>query len=244
MNFRDRGIVITKKKLKENMVIITVFTKEHGVYSGSMRQATSAKRSNIVLEGDVVDFFWSARLEDHLGSAKCELVQSNNIHIMSSQTKLYAFNAIASTILSAFHERESHNNFFEALQNFISGLSSTFLIEHYLKLELAILAESGYKLDFSKCVASGTDKDLHYVSPRSGKAVSKELGYPFSEHLLKLPKFLVYNVPINKEQIKQAFILTSYFFEKYIFHNHEMPKARCKFIDFILETQGHQIRNL
>lgn len=234
MNFRDRGIVILKKKLKENMVIITVFTQKHGVYSGSMRQAASSKRSNIILEGDIVDFFWSARLEDHLGSVKCELVKSNNIYIMSSQTKLYAFNAITSTILSAFHERESHNNFFKPLENFITALSSNFLIEHYLKLELEILAESGYKLDFSQCVASGTCKDLHYVSPRSGKAVSKERGYPFSEHLLKLPKFLVQNVPINAEQIKQAFTLTSYFFEKYIFYNHEMPKARRKFIEFII----------
>ena len=234
MNFRDRGIIIAKKKLKENMVIITVFTKNNGVYSGSMRQSTSAKRSNVFLEGDVVDFFWNARLQDHLGLAKCELVKSYNMYIISTQTKLYAFNSIASIILTAFHERESHNNFFEPLETFIASLAHQFSIENYIKLELNILSESGYKLDFSSCAASGLTKDLYYISPRSGKAVSKERGYPFAQHLLRLPKFLIQNVPANSTQIKQSFSLTSYFLEKYIFYNHKMPHARKKFITHIV----------
>ena len=75
MNFRDKGIIISKKMLKERSYIITVFTEKHGIYSGVLKQY-SKKTGDSLSEGNLIDFFWNARLHEHIGSAKAELIKS------------------------------------------------------------------------------------------------------------------------------------------------------------------------
>ena len=58
------------------------------------------------------------------------------------------------------------------------------------RFEAQILAECGFRLDLSRCAATGTSEGLAYVSPRSGRAVSLEAGAPWRDRLLPLPGFL------------------------------------------------------
>ena len=48
-----------------------------------------------------------------------------------------------------------------------------------VRFELQMLAELGFGLDLSSCAATGTDADLCYVSPKSGRAVSAQAGAPW-----------------------------------------------------------------
>ena len=86
MNFRDRAIIISKKPLKEHNYIITVFTEKHGIYSGVMQQYNKKTGDNLA-ESNLIDFFWNARLHEHIGSAKAELIKSYNTPIMMNKTK-------------------------------------------------------------------------------------------------------------------------------------------------------------
>ena len=61
----------------------------------------------------------------------------------------------------------------------------------FVRWELQLLGELGFGLDLSECAATGTDADLIYVSPRSGRAVSRDAGQPYCDRLLKLPAFLL-----------------------------------------------------
>jgi DNA repair protein RecO (recombination protein O) len=232
MNFRDVGIIITKKPLQENIFIISIFTENHGLYSAIIRE--SKKQGSIYQEGNLVDFFWRARLHEHVGSAKCELIKSYNSSLILDKTKLYAFNSIIALIKSAFHERELHNNFFATFNSYLKSLACNFIFKDYIKLELEILAEAGYKLELSSCAVTGTSKDLCYVSPKSGKAISLKAGLPFANKLLSLPKFLIeHNGKITHFEVKQAFNLTSYFFNRYLFANHQQPYARRILIEYL-----------
>ena len=46
-------------------------------------------------------------------------------------------------------------------------------LEVYVKWELLLLKKIGFGLELSKCIVSNTQKNLVYVSPKSGCAVSK-----------------------------------------------------------------------
>src|SRR3979409_2460664 len=61
---------------------------------------------------------------------------------------------------------------------------------HVVRFELAMLAELGFGLDLENCAATGETTDLVYVSPKSGGAVSRTAGEPWSDRLLRLPPFL------------------------------------------------------
>lgn len=233
MNFRDIGIIISTRPLKENSIIITLFTQQHGLYSGVVRK--SPQKTDFVHQpGNLVDFFWQARLHEHIGSAKCELLKSYSGFLISNKSILYAFNSIISLIKLAFHERETHNNFFPILMEYLDRLIKGFDFKTYIELELAILAESGYGLQLTECAATGSCENLSYVSPKSGKAISKAAGLPYKDKLLLLPAFFTLpSSEITILQKKQAFTLTSYFFNRYFFHNLEQPEARKAFIEHI-----------
>jgi DNA repair protein RecO (recombination protein O) len=232
MNFKDRGIILSKTPLKERNSIVTVFTENHGIYSGVLRQYNK-KSGDDLTEGNLVDFFWSARLDEHIGFAKAELVKSYNVHLMINKSKLYAFNSIVSILKASFCEREPHNNLFPRLIQFMDGLKQDFSFEEYIKFELEILKESGYQLQFDSCVATGVCDELLYVSPKSGQAVSKNAGYPYKDKLLKLPQFLVNDGDINTDSINESFKLTSYFFERYILIDKPNPLARHCFMELM-----------
>ena len=90
MNFRDQGIIISKKPLKERSYIVTIFTENHGIYSGVLTQYTK-KTGDSLAEGNLVDFFWNARLHEHIGSVKAELIKSYSSHLLMNKTKSERF---------------------------------------------------------------------------------------------------------------------------------------------------------
>lgn len=218
MNLRDQGIIIAKNSFKENSYVVTLFTENHGLYSGVVKQY-GKKNGNILAESNLVDFFWSARLHEHLGSAKCELVKSYSSFIIQDKMKLYAFNSIAALIKKAFCEREPHNQFFPKLLQYLDGLKgASFSFKNYIQLEIDLLAETGYQISLDKCVVTGEIDDLCYVSPKSGQAVSQKVGASYAKKLLALPPFLLQGSKPSSLEKKQAFNLTSYFLDRYILH--------------------------
>lgn len=235
MNFKDRGIILSKSPLKEKSSIVTIFTENHGIYSGVLKQY-SKKSGDSLAEGNLVDFFWTARLHEHLGSAKAELVKSYNAYLMTNKTKLYAFNSIVGILKASFCEREPHNNLFPQLILFMEKLKESFAFDEYIKFELEILKESGYQLQLNSCAATGSNEDLIYVSPKSGQAVSRNAGTPYASKLLTLPQFLINKESINLNSINDAFKLTSYFFERYILVDKPNPTARSCFIELMQST--------
>jgi DNA repair protein RecO (recombination protein O) len=148
---------------------------------------------------------------------------------------LYAFNSLISLIKIAFHERESHNNFFPIFADYIHNLSKNFNFIEYIKVELAILQESGYGLELNECTVTGSKDDLHYVSPKTGRAVCKGSGVAYHNKLLILPKFLVSEVvTVTDIEKQQAFDLTTYFFNRYFSQNNTLSSAREAFIALVL----------
>jgi DNA repair protein RecO (recombination protein O) len=104
-----------------------------------------------------------------------------------------------------------------------------------VRFELMLLAELGFGLDLSECAATGLAEDLIYVSPKSGRAVSRSAGEPWRERLLRLPAFLsvgvLDDIP-SPEDIQAGFALTGYFFTRHVLEprGQALPDARERFI--------------
>lgn len=239
MNFKDVGIIIAKRPLKENTFIITLFTKNHGLYSAVIR-GNLKKSGSIYHEGNIVDFLWQARLDEHLGTAKCELIKSYSGLLITNKTKLYAFNSIISLIKLSFHEREKHNKFFPIFEKYLDKLTKDLMTKdlifaEYIKLELIILQECGYGVNLTECVVTKAREELYYVSPKSASAVCLSAGLPYKDKLLPLPQFLVANEEQISDNDKQnAFNLTTYFLNRYLLNTQQQLYARNKFIEHIL----------
>ena len=113
---------------------------------------------------------------------------------------------------------------FDGFRAFLGALGHPGWPAIYVRLELGLLQELGFGLDLKKCAATGTREDLAYVSPRTGRAVSRVAAGPYKEKLLTLPGFLsTGGLPSDDEQLRLGFDLTGYFLERHVFWPHNKP---------------------
>ena len=99
----------------------------------------------------------------------------------------------------------------------------------YVRWECALLAALGFGLDLSRCAATGATDDLAYVSPRSGRAVSREAGRPYHDKLLPLPPFLWREGMLaTAEDIVNGLAMTRHFLLHHLFEPQggRLPEAR------------------
>ena len=107
--------------------------------------------------------------------------------------------------------------------------------------EFQLLAELGFGLDLSECAATGTAEELVYVSPRSGRAVSREAGAPYGDKLLPLPAFLLdATAPLGPADIAAGFALTGFFLERDVLEPHglKLPPARERLLDLLARPRA------
>jgi DNA repair protein RecO (recombination protein O) len=75
-------------------------------------------------------------------------------------------------------------------------------------------------------VSISTHDDLIYVSPKSGRAVSRDAGAPYHDKLLALPTFLRDDHQVVKppsSDIRAGFKLTEYFLMRDLFTPRGLP---------------------
>ena len=151
MQLKDEAILLGSRKLLENKVIITALTKDNGVYSGVCNASSSKARQNLQI-GNLIDFNWNARLEEHLGHVKCECIKSYGSIILPQRTKLLALTSITQLSQFCLHERHPCLEYYETLLAFLTHLAMQPLSwQKYFYLEMKLLSTSGYALDLSGC---------------------------------------------------------------------------------------------
>ncbi|HVZ95206.1 MAG TPA: DNA repair protein RecO C-terminal domain-containing protein, partial [Phycisphaerales bacterium] len=84
----------------------------------------------------------------------------------------------------------------------------------------------------------GGNDDLAYVSPKTGRAVSRSAGEPYHDRLLPLPAFLL-EAPSQSqpdaEAVAAAFHLTGYFLARHVYEPRglEPSEARRAFLGLV-----------
>lgn len=250
MHWTDQGIIIGLRKQGENGAIVELLTAQHGRHAGLVRGVFGKSGRAIYMPGNRVEAQWSARLPEHLGHWKCELVDAFAAHIMHDRLRLQALNAMTSLLKYALAEREPHAQLFAACKHTTAQLanehtSPAHILATMAWLELLLLQELGFGLDMTECAATGSRQDLLYISPKSGRAVCREAGEPYKDRLLPLPAYLknitqmdefsainAENMPVTATECIDAARLTGYFLQKWLFAALErpVPEARSQFI--------------
>ena len=234
MDWRDEGVLLTVRKHGEGSAIIEVFTAEHGRHAGIMPGGASRKMAPILQPGAQLSLEWKARLEEHLGAFTIDPVKSRAAAIMSDRAALAAMGSIAAMLTTGLAEREAHRELYHRTEDLLDALGETAdWPSRYALWEMALLTDVGFGLDFSECAATGVTQDLIYVSPKSGRAVSRNGGADWADHLLPLPRFLRMDEPDETlSDVTDALRTTGYFLENWFMPTlgKQMPQARQRLI--------------
>jgi DNA repair protein RecO (recombination protein O) len=103
----------------------------------------------------------------------------------------------------------------------------------YLQWEVALLEEMGFGLDLSVCAVTGGTEDLVYVSPRTGRAVSRAGAGDYAPRLLPLPPVLRGEGEADAGAIRTALGVTGHFLKERLLEGRELPAARERLIEVI-----------
>jgi DNA repair protein RecO (recombination protein O) len=244
MDWRDEGILLAVRPHGESSAIIETLTREHGRHSGLVQGGNGAKMSPVLQPGTQLSLEWRARLSEHLGNFRIEPVRSRAAAIMADRVALGALNAIGALLVALLPEREPNPDVYDQTVLLADALAAGEWDwpARYARWEVALLTALGFGLDLTRCGATGVTEDLVYVSPRTGRAVSRETGGAWADKLLPLPAFLIDRGAPTIGAVRESLRMSGWFLEHWVcpaFERKTLPGARMR-LARLLET--HEMR--
>ena len=241
MKWEDEGLLLSARIYGENNAIIECLTNNHGRHTGMVRHAFSGKLNNLLEPGMQLKLIWTARLNEHLGVFLIDKVKSRTAALIQNKQKLLGFNSLISLLIQTLPEREPFEKLYKVTIDLVDSMETNdSWMSNYVRWELLLLSELGFGLDLSRCVVTGVNQDLRYVSPKSGRAVSSTAGEEWRKKLLYLPSFLKTSPSSFETDLKCIHLgmtLTGYFLEKWLMDSigrHSLPESRNRFFTSLI----------
>ena len=237
MEWIDEGTVLGVKRHGETSIVLELMTRAHGRHLGLVRGGSGPRLRGILQLGNEVRATWRARLDEHLGHY---LVEAANLRAAGFLDKAHALHGVThlAALCRLLAEREPHTAVYDALQAILDRLEEQRAVAPMIaRFELDFLAELGFGLDLAACAATGAKDELVFVSPRSGRAVSRAAGEPYRDKLMRLPVFLRQGeegetATPSLGDLVDAFALTGFFLDRHAFapRGLSLPEARAHFV--------------
>ena len=242
MEWRDEGILLWVRRHGETSAIVEALTAQHGRHAGLVRGGAGKSRGAVLQPGAQLSLEWHARLSEHLGTFKVELIRARAASIMANRDALAALNVVSALLVRLLPEREPNLTVYRATLELVDALGAgdPHWPVRYALWELSLLRALGFGLDLECCAATGARDDLVYISPRSGHAVSRGAGAPYAERMLPLPQFLIGRGPATIAEVREALRLTGWFFENRVcpaFDMAELPVARIRLLRLLEQLE-------
>lgn len=242
MEWTDEAIVLSTRAHGEHGAVVSLVTFQHGRHAGMVAGGQGARARPVLQQGNCVKAVWRARLAEHLGTFALDLSQSLAAAWLDEPEVLAAISSACAVTEASLPERQPMPDVYCGLRALFSMPDKEFWPASYVKWELGLLQALGFGLDLSQCAATGEREDLIYVSPRTGRAISRTAGEPYRDKLLPLPAFLLGGGLAGKEDIRKGLDLTGFFLSRHVFaHPHsrlliavpgDLPQSRHRFGSF------------
>ncbi len=245
MEWSDEAVIVAVRPHGETAAVVELLTRGHGRHAGLVHGGRSRKARPVLQIGNHVSARWKARLPDQLGHMTVELERGYAAAAMDDPAALAGLSALCA-LARILPERDPHPNLYE-ITLFVLGFFDDARVwpALYVRWELALLEELGFGLDLNSCAATGSRDELCYVSPKSGRAVSREAGEAYRDRMLALPAFLTPDRPtggnaaVTPSDIAAGLALTGYFLNERVFaaRDQAIPEARARLRELIARLE-------
>lgn len=236
MDWRADGILIAARKHGETAMILELFTDAQGRHAGVVPGGTSRKMAPLLQVGAQLDARWRARLSDHIGTYSVELIKSRAADAMDDRVALAGLSSVCALLAFTLPERAAYPALYARTIAVLDGLGADRWADAYLSWEMALLTEMGFGLDLSACAVTGVTQDLAYISPRTGRAVSRAAAGDWAERLLPMTPALD-GMARGLADVIEGLKVTGHFLEQHLARSlgdRPLPPARQRLIDALV----------
>lgn len=242
MEWQDDGIVLAVRAHGETDAILSALTFEHGRHVGLVKGGVGRRARPLLQPGNRLQLDWRARLPEHLGHYRIEAVQLFGSRLVDDPLRLAALASATALLEESLAEREPHPRLYAGLVRLLEAMrDEPAWLETYVRFELLLLQELGFGLNLDRCAVTGRADDLAFLSPRTGRAVSREGAGDLAARLLPLPGFLLGRGPATAEEVAAGLRLTAHFLARHVFApaDRSIPAPRER----LTALQGRQAEN-
>ena len=239
MEWRGEATVISMRRHGEHAAIVDLLSRDSGRITGLVPGGAGRRRSAMLQPGNRVSATWRARLDDQLGTITAEPLRARP-GLLASGATLDGLNATAALLVYALPDRDPHpalSDRSEALWDAMDAGDNW--ADDYIRWELALLDELGFGLDLSSCAVTGSATGLAYVSPNSGRAVTRDGAGEYADRLLALPAML--GGPDEGDHVAVGLTLSGHFLHRWLAVGHvgrPLPAARDRLAARLVQGQA------
>ena len=224
MNWENEGFILSKRKFRENAIILEVFTSDFGKVNGIVYGGTSRKVKNYLQLTNKIYLNYVSKSDNRIGYFKTELIEAFAPRYFNNKNKILCLNSITSILRILLPENQKSKNIYDSLENLLSHFDRNDWFLNYLYWELNLISNLGFGFD--------TDK----ISNINGQ---KNINIKIDNIDYKIPFFLISkdNVNINSNEIYEGLLFTRKLMENKFFipNNIKFPLSRKIFENKFLE---------
>jgi|TARA_B110000881_G_C18576307_1_gene518782 DNA repair protein RecO (recombination protein O) len=197
MNWEDDGFLLSKRKFRENAIIINVFTSNYGKVNGIVYGGTSRKIKNFLQIGNKIFIFFNSKNENKMGYFKTELVKPISPKYFNDKKRTSGILSSSSILSLLLPEGQSYIKIYKSFDDLLKNFDNDNWILLYILWEFKLIKELGFDPNLE------IFKNLNVESNFTDQYIDK-VQY-------KIPLFLIKNtIPtsINNDLIKKSLIFT------------------------------------
>jgi DNA repair protein RecO (recombination protein O) len=208
------AIICAVRTHGEHGAIVRAFTPADGIQPGFVRGGRSRRLRPVLMAGNLVQAEYRSRTDEQLAQLSVELTQSRGA-LLSEPLAAAGIDWATSLTAAALPEGQPYPRLYQALHGLLAAIDAAPAARGWaaalVRYELLLLSELGYGLDLSECAATGATEDLVFVSPKSGRAVSRGGAGAYADRLMKLPPFLLAGGEAGWSDIFDGLTITGHF---------------------------------
>lgn len=215
MRLTTSAIIVSVRAHGEHGAIVRALTPDDGIQAGYVRGGRSRALRPVLLAGNVVAAEFRARTEEQLAHLSAELAHSRAA-VLAEPLAAAGMDWVTALTAAALPEAQPYPALYGALDGVLSAIEAAPSARAWsaatVRYELLVLNELGFGLDLSGCAVTFRSDDLGFVSPKSGRSVSRGAAGEYRDRLLRLPTFLTEREPEPPwNAILDGFRLTGHF---------------------------------
>tara|TARA_B100000929_G_C15496483_1_gene416132 strand:- start:978 stop:1658 length:681 start_codon:yes stop_codon:yes gene_type:complete len=223
MNWQDEGFILSKRKFRENAIILEVFTNQFGKVNGIVYGGTSRKIKNYLQLTNKIFIVYNSKNENKIGYFKTELVEAIAPKYFDDKNKILCLNSISSMLRVLLPENQSYKNIYLSLGKFFDSLNNKDWLIQYLNWEINLITSLGFGFDITKIGDLKSEKiynlkidNINYKIPfflisKKNKDISKQEFYEglnFCRSLMENKFFIPNNIkfPQSRKLLENKFL--------------------------------------
>jgi len=201
MNWEDEGYLLSKKKFRENAIIISAFTNNYGKISGIVYGGTSRKIKNYLQVGNKIFIIHNSKNRNKLGYLKTEIIEAISPRYFNDKKKSYLLLSITDLLYSILPDEEAYKNIYSSLNDLIKSLEYKNWPIIYSFWEVNLIKELGFgfkmdKTDSVEELISLKIDNIIYKVPKF--IINGEIPENYSKKTINLALSFTRNLLVNK----------------------------------------------